>query len=183
MAHTAVKTPTKAAEFIIAHNRQFEEAMLQLQHAILIKTQQVFSVQYQRLTRLNTAIVNNARTYIGHHKDALVRVSATLVTKPKIMTANRQHELATTVWTLQIFKAAYVKSQQASLQHYVSVIRLMSPENVLKKGFAIVKHNGNIIADTAAVAEGDAIEVILSGKNIQSTVNSINDYDGSDFNI
>jgi len=38
MAHTSTKTPTKTAEFIIAHNRHFEDSILLLQKNIVIKT-------------------------------------------------------------------------------------------------------------------------------------------------
>ena len=71
MAHTSTKTPTKAAEFIISHNRQFEEELLILQKAVVIKSQQMLSVQMQRIHLANTTIVNQARTYINFHKDSL----------------------------------------------------------------------------------------------------------------
>ena len=40
MAHTSTKTPTKTAEFIIDHNRYFEDSLLMLQKNIIIKSQQ-----------------------------------------------------------------------------------------------------------------------------------------------
>eukprot|EP01118_Nematostelium_gracile_P010694 TRINITY_DN3723_c0_g2_i4.p1 TRINITY_DN3723_c0_g2~~TRINITY_DN3723_c0_g2_i4.p1 ORF type:complete len:228 (-),score=35.17 TRINITY_DN3723_c0_g2_i4:643-1326(-) len=40
MANTALKTPTKAAEFILANNRVFEEKLIHAQKRIIIKTQQ-----------------------------------------------------------------------------------------------------------------------------------------------
>lgn len=205
MAHTATKTPTKAAEFIIAHNRQFEDAVVVFQKAIIIKSQQLLSLQFQRLTIMNTGIVNNARTYINHHKDALVSnnqivinqtksllfkqrsaltlMTSTLVTKPKIMTGSKMHELKTIVSNINTFKASYLKNQQGYLAHYVSVINLMSPDNILKKGFAIVKHNGKITSDPKLFKEGENLEIILSEKSIQSTIQSINNHDGREFNL
>jgi exodeoxyribonuclease VII large subunit len=43
MAHTATKTPTRAAELIIDHNRAFEERIGSFQKSIIIKSQQAFS--------------------------------------------------------------------------------------------------------------------------------------------
>jgi exodeoxyribonuclease VII large subunit len=43
MAHTQTKTPTKAAEFIITHNKNYEDAILSFQKTIIIKSQQIFS--------------------------------------------------------------------------------------------------------------------------------------------
>ncbi len=61
MAHTHTKTPTKAAEFIIAHNRSFELGILALQQNIVIKSQQVFHAHYKELNELKNAISRNAR--------------------------------------------------------------------------------------------------------------------------
>ncbi|WP_315821970.1 exodeoxyribonuclease VII large subunit [Paraflavitalea speifideaquila] len=40
MAHTPLKTPTKVAEFLIAHNKAFEDRLGLLQHKLLVKVQQ-----------------------------------------------------------------------------------------------------------------------------------------------
>lgn len=205
MAHTATKTPTKAAEFIISHNRHFEDAVVNFQKSILIKSQQIFSVQYQRLSGLNNSIVNNARTYLNGHKDDLVHhkqivinktksliyhhqsrlglMATTLVTKPKIMTANKMHDLRHIVNNINTFKASYFKNQRGYLGHYVSVINLMSTDNIMKKGFAIVKRKGMITSNPADFSKGADMEVILAGKTIHSTVQNITDYHGSEFNI
>ncbi len=205
MAHTATKTPTKAAEFIISHNRNFEDAIVNFQKAILIKSQQMFSGQYQRLTNLNTSIVNNARTYLNGHKDALVNhrqivvnktktllynhqsrlalIATTMVTKPRILTGNKLHDLRHIINNINTFKTGYFKNQRGYLGHYVSVINLMSPDNIMKKGFAVVKQKGKITSNPAVFQPGSDMEIILSGKSIRSTVKSITDYDGHEFNI
>src|SRR5690606_10348650 len=64
MSHTATKTPTKAAELIISHNRNFEERLLQLQQIIVIKTQRMFSVNNQVLSQLKSIIVNETLTLL-----------------------------------------------------------------------------------------------------------------------
>jgi exodeoxyribonuclease VII large subunit len=58
MAHTSTKTPTKAAEFIIAHNRAFEDNLIGTQKMILIKTYQMINHHKDRLVRLNQITIN-----------------------------------------------------------------------------------------------------------------------------
>lgn len=205
MAHTQTKTPTKAAEFIITHNKQFEDAILNFQKSILIKSQQTFSAYYQRLTALNTSIINNSRTFLNDYKDKLVLnnqtvinktktllfqnksnlsfIASTLVSKPKAITSNKLNDLANTLSNINSFKTSYLRNQRGYLGHFVSVINLMSPKNILKKGFAIVKHNGEVTSNPDVLSPGSEMEVILMDKSIKSTVKSKSNYNGSEFNL
>ena len=205
MAHTQTKTPTKAAEFIITHNKSFEDSILDFQKFILIKSQQTFSSHYQRLATLNSFVTNTARTFLNSHKDSLVRnnqiiinntktilsanksslsfIASTLVSKPRIITGNKLNDLTNTFNNIVSFKAAYLRNQRGYLNHYVSLINMMSPANILKKGFAIVKSNGEVTSNPDSFAPGSEMEVILSGKSIKSTVKSKSNHNGNEFNI
>ncbi len=205
MAHTQTKTPTKAAEFIITHNRHFEDAILNFQKSILIKSQQTFSSFYQRLTSLNTSIVNNSRTFLNDYKDALVNnnqivinktktllfqyknslsfIASTMVSKPKVITGVKLNELANTLNNINSFKASYFRNQRGYLGHYVTFINSNLPKNILKKGFAIVKHNGDVTSNPDVFKPGSEIEVILLDKSIKSTVKSKSNHNGSEFNL
>jgi len=205
MAHTPTKTPTKAAEFIIAHNRAYEDALLSFQKNILIKSQQLFSNHFQRLAALNSMVVNNTRNILSHykdslvqinrvtvntsksilfnHKNALVSISSQIVSKPRIILYNRVHDITHTLNNLKTFSAMYLKNQRGYLGHYVSVIKMMSPDNILKKGFAIVKSNNKITGNPDDIKTGSDMEVILGDTRIQSTVKQKTHYDGTEFDI
>lgn len=205
MAHTPTKTPTRAAEFIIAHNKQFEDAILGFEKNIVIKSQQIFASRYQRLTDLKSFITNKTRTLINEHKDVLVNNNqiiinktktllserrnalmltvSTLLSKPKVITGNRLNDLSNTFNNIIAFKTNYLKNQKGYLGHFVSVINLMSPKNILKKGFAIVKYKDEVTSNPEVFQPGSEMEVILSGKSIKSTVKSNTKHDGNEFNI
>ncbi len=205
MAHSPTKTPTKAAEFIIAHNHAFEEKVINLQKTVLIKSQQLFSTHFQALSALNTAIINQARTMIATHKDELtgynqvvinearailysrqrelLAVSGQVLSKPKIMVANRRNDLQNLVGNLQAFSRIYFQKKQAYIAHHETVFRLVSPANILKRGFAIVYHNGKVTASPDAITPGSNIKVLLTDTEINATVTSKNTTDGTEFNI
>jgi len=205
MAHTSTKTPTQAAEFIINHNRAFEDKVLNFQKSIVIKSQQLISINFQRLTSLNTLVVNKTRSLINDYKDNLIRAnqitinksksilfkktsqlnsaSTSIITKPRILTANKLNDISNLNKNIKSFTIKYSQSQRAYLGHYVSVIRMMSPNNILKKGFAIVKKEGAVTSNANLFHLGSELEVILSSKSIKSTVKSNTDYNGNEFNI
>ena len=205
MANTETKTPTKAAEFIIAHNKNFEDKLLTLQKNILIKSQQLFSLNFQRLSSLNTNIVNNIRAIVSERKDELVstnqsiinstksilfsrksnlvNTSSEILTKPKIILYNRINDIKNTINNLKTFNAQYLKNERGYLGHYKKIIKMMSPDNILKKGYAIVKLNNKITSNPDNIVVGCDIDIILSSKVIKSTVKHKINYDGNEFNL
>ena len=205
MAHTATKTPTKAAEFILAHNRSFEEKVLTLQKAIIIKSQSIFLTNFQLLSQKNSVIVNTARNtlskskdgligfnqivtnksreFLHHYRIALNNISFQIISKPKILISNNQSNLANTVSNLRAFNTHYFKLKRGYLGHFVTMFKMISPESILMKGFAIVKINGRVTSDPSFIKVGEEMTVILSNKEIKSTVKSKTDYNGNEFNI
>jgi exodeoxyribonuclease VII large subunit len=69
------------------------------------------------------------------------------------------------------------------LGHYVSILKMMAPENILKKGFAIVKVNQKITSNPEDVGVGADIEVILADTQITATVKNKTKYDGTDYDL
>jgi exodeoxyribonuclease VII large subunit len=161
MAHTQTKTPTKAAEFIVAHNKRFEDDIVSLQKTILIKSQQLLS----------------------WHIQALTKVSSQILSKPKITLYNRIKDIESKIDNLGTFTAMYLKNQHGNLGHFVSILKVMAPENILKKGFAIVKVNQKITSNPSDIGVGEDIEVILADTQITATVKNKTKYDGTDHDL
>ena len=192
MVHTSTKTPTKAAEFIISHNRQFEDSVVGLQKAIIIKSQQLLGNAIQRINSSNIIIINRSRTLIGYYKDKmqsfnqivinktktilyerqtnLVTLLNKLLSKPKIISAHRQSELQNLVNNLKIFSNKYLINKRGYLGHYDSVIRLVSPQNILKRGFAIISQNGTILKNPESISIGDTIKITMAEYEMNSKI-------------
>lgn len=192
MAHSPTKTPTKAAELIIAHNKSFEDAVTGLQQTILIKSQQLFSGHYQALASLNAAVINQSRTILHRHQEMLhgyhslvshgsrsilqdhqrelITLSGTILSKPRIMVAGKQNDLTNLVANIRSFNRLYTQNKHARLTNYETLFKLMSPMNILKRGFAIVYANDKIINSGLPVAPGSAISVRLHDASLEATV-------------
>jgi len=205
MAHTQTKTPTKAAEFIIAHNRSFEDNILQLQKTIVIKSQQIFLHNFQilanaksniatnvrnllseekdTLTISNQTIINSSKTILYNNRRQLLTTSAQITSKPKIIVYNRINDIKNTISNLKTFSAQYLRSQKGYLGHYSSNIKMMAPENILKKGYAIIKINDKITSNPDDIKLNSDISIILADTLIKTTVKQKSKYNGNDFNI
>ena len=161
MAHLATKTPTKAAEFIIGHNRTFEEALVVFQKNIIIKSQQQFSGGFQRLGQLHSLIVNQSRSVLY----------------------SRSIELTTLASNIKTFRSIFIKNQQTHLGHLATMIRVLSPENTLNRGYAIVRVDRRITSDPEQLVIGQDVEILMRSTIITATVKSKENNHGKDFDL
>ncbi len=205
MAHSPTKTPTRSAELIIAHNRAFEEGLLNFQKRVLIKSQQLFSSNFQFLSHLNSMIVNKSRNILINHRGrvdqlnqavvnssksilyryntSLVNISSQLLIKPRIIISNKARDIHNLTANLRTFYTLYLKNQQGYLGHFTSLIKLVSPENTLKRGFTLVKINNKIVSTADGIGAGTEILVVFSRDELKVTVNSKSPHHGNEFDL
>jgi exodeoxyribonuclease VII large subunit len=205
MAHTHTKTPTKAAEFIIAHNRSFELGILSLQQNIVIKSQQLFYAYYKELSELKNAISRNARELVQLHSEELRRTNHQIVSSSRAVLYGHQknlilsaHQLAQSPRMLfqqqkndlgniknSIINTAseYLRHEKLTLDYQKKNIGIMSPQNILRKGYAIVKTGGKIISTAENIESGQEIEVILGDAKLKSIVKEKIQYDGRETDL
>lgn len=157
MAHTAMKTPTKSAEFIIEHNRRFEEKLITLQQQIIIKAQQ----------------------YLHANQIILANLSANMLSQPKITIGAKRQQLANILSNIRTFQSMYFKNKRGYVGHYESVIRLVSPVNTLRRGFALVLQNGKIVSEPELLAPHTDITIILKETELTAMLKDKKPYHGS----
>ena len=204
MAHTATKTPTECAEHIIAHNRNFEDQLMALRQRIILRAQQQINgaeraqrQTEQRLTqtvqwRLGDERTNNeqlmyrlfhaVRNRISEEKQTLGRSSIILSLTPERLV---RCDDALQQQTLQLNKQVRytIEQQQRELTHLTSIIRLSSPDEALKRGFAILKKDGKIITDPSPLNPGDEIDITLKDTEITTRIIQKSPRNGNEFDL
>ena len=84
---------------------------------------------------------------------------------------------------LSVASSNQLLTEKRAVRSVVALINVISPQNILRKGFAIVKSSGEITSDPSKFTLGSEIEIILRSQNIKATVNTKKDYHGNDFNL
>jgi exodeoxyribonuclease VII large subunit len=161
VAHTSVKTPTKAAEFIIAQNRTYEDAMISFEKSIVIQSQQLLAM----------------------HKEFLAEAKSKMIERSKAIIYDRQTELNEMSNSLQNFCRYYFRQEGTKLNSMIGLVNAFSPLNILRKGFAIVKMNDKIEVDTDKINIGDKVLLIMHGTEFKASIESKKKYDGSEYNV
>ena len=183
MAHTSTKTPTKAAEFIISHNRNFEDRLTDIQKMILIKTYQMINHHKDRLVQLNQSTINTSRHLLHGHHNHILQLSGLILTNPRILISNKRKDLSNLTQNMQSYSRMYFLNKTGNIAHFQSVMRIMSPQNILNKGFAILKVNGKITSNADLISVGEELTIRLADSEIKTTVKSKSVYDENEFNL
>lgn len=183
MAHTATKTPTKVAELLIAHNRNFEEALTQLQQQMLIKTFQLMSQHKEQLNKLNQVVTNEVKTQLHEQHRKMINLSGMVLSNPRIIISNRKKDLNNLLANIKSFNRIYFTNKQAYIGHFAGVVRLMNPQNILNKGFAIVSVEGKISNDADEIVTGTEIVVRMATAELKAKILSKTPKNGKEFEL
>jgi exodeoxyribonuclease VII large subunit len=176
-----------------------------MQQHIVIRSQQLFLHHFKVLEELKGNISRNAKELLSQHKQQLVFTHQRIASAAKDilyeyqqklslkaqmtaqssqnMVRRRKSDMDYLAGSLKLFTAGYFKSRNLHLNHMLKSITLMSPQNILKKGYAIVKTNGKIAASTEYIKQGDDIEVILHDTILKSTVKEKIHYHGRETDL
>ncbi|WP_375444968.1 exodeoxyribonuclease VII large subunit [uncultured Fibrella sp.] len=126
LCHQSVKTPTKAAVFLIEHNRLFEENCLQMAY---------------RVAEASRVAMQSAREEIDNLTDRFRYGTQT-----------------------------YLRNRHIELTDKTTTIRHLDPINVLRRGYAMLSRNGQILTRADAFQPGDTVEAQFADGTIQLTV-------------
>ncbi len=175
VAHTRVKTPTAAAEYLITH---------------VLETA-------SRLEALHESVVSATTTFLQTERHRMERLSGRL---PLLLTMRKQHEEHLLVSLEQrmeqasftgLGKAAYrlellerqlrqsclnrLVKENHRLQLMDKVMEHASPERLLKRGYSITLYNGKAVTDETQLQAGDELETILAKGKVKSVVSLTTD--------
>jgi exodeoxyribonuclease VII large subunit len=135
------------------------------------------------LVRINQVVIQRSTEIIHQRKNELLSASAHVTHKPRLQVAKRRHELEMQVNNLHTFRIQYLKNKALHLQHLELMIRMASPEQTLKRGFAIVKHEGKVISDASALKVDDQLVIEMRDSDITTQITAIKENDERAYHI
>ena len=199
MAHTSLKTPTQAAEFIIARNRDFTDRISLLEKSITLRAQQYVSAYQHDIVALQHTLKQTAQARLNMEDNALQRRANDLVhigqikllheqlhliylkdqfiQRPQQLLFEQHSELDKHNTKLRSDYFLNLSKRNQEVEMRAMMLRLFSPENILRKGFAIVKRKGKVTDVNAAINIGEEVQIITAKEDLTATVTTKNEYD------
>lgn len=192
VAHTSVKTPTAAAEFIVDHFAEAAHELRELQHRLVRSVSE--RLQHERATLnmysksaatlASMSLRNNAMLIAMHSKQLPLAVGHRLAQHRQTLSA-QVHRVALVAKSstfaahvrlerqpqrIKMATNALIERQKAKLGHAETITKHLNPFNLLERGYSITYYNGKAIANGAALRPGDRITTRLHLGIIESTV-------------
>lgn len=170
VAHRAFKTPTEVGSSVIQHmqlawdelysqvgsigeqvNRTLglaERELALVERTMKGRSEQLIAVSREILNAITTTIGNDVRFTMQRSNDALLVLS------------DRTAQLST----------ALLKTQEAEWTRTTELIRALHPQNVLARGFAIVRLDGKAVKLAGPIASGSELDIELQEGRLKATV-------------
>lgn len=192
VAHTRGKTPTAVAEVFIALAMKSATEVMELQEHVANIAQAVMFQEQSDLLTLSNALVHRSTLFL--QRESATVQTLTMNTRHLFRQALQQ-EIAGLQQTSSNVKhfikqgmrdeATSIKQTALALQHAVrqkireevhvvnslaQFVHMVSPQNILKRGYTLSLKEGKVITSIADVKEGDTLETLFKDGAARSLV-------------
>ena len=148
IAHTRVKTPTAAAEYLIARMDKCADALDEMSARLMESVRRLLLWEHQRMERLRQRIPSAVYKRIADAKYGL-------------LSAQRD---------LQMVSRQFLSVKKHRLELLQQRLNDALPEKQLARGYSITLKNGKAVKDASALKEGDTLVTLLYKGKVESVI-------------
>lgn len=172
VANMRVKTPTAAAEWLIARGlnaldelRRIGADILQIVSDRLSGCKERMSYLEGLIPSLSSAVVQRNKSKIQSDLLALASVGSRRIT-PEIARLNHVKEVIESVTKIVI------ERKRTRLDTISELIDVISPQATLRRGYSITRINGHVVSSVSQITSDAILETTLTDGTIKSTINN-----------
>jgi exodeoxyribonuclease VII large subunit len=173
VAHSPTKTPTQAAEFIIDHNLEFEEAVAGLRELIILRTNNLLTKQHRRLDHAGAIVTNGTIQLLHTAENRVTRLRERISSNVQSRLQRELQRLGETKRNLPALSRRLFEKQNHRLDLLAERMKLLDPSQVLKRGYAMILKNSQPIISAGSATAGDELKILMQDGTIQARVNSV----------
>jgi exodeoxyribonuclease VII large subunit len=170
VAYQTTKTPTEAANFLIQHNRDFEELILSQGDLIAQKATNMIIKQQRKLDHFGMILNNGTMQVINAAENRLTRMRERLHTGVVYQISNQSKKLDEEAKRLPKFVRAFMQKQDQQLTLLNTKITMLNPISILKRGYALIIKEGKTILSASQLTPGDEIEIVMHDGKLKSKI-------------
>lgn len=196
VAHRNAITPTELADFLLQHFHDFAVPMQRAEEKIVAHARQVLQdentafrhlVRFMRsvtenhllqhknqLQQFSQDIVREARYIVRRSREQQEQVKLAISKRSVYLLQNKKQEVSMQALRVQKEAANLLRSEKTKLESTENSVRLLSPQNILKRGYSLTFFQGKALKSAAGLAPGDEIITMLEDGSVTSTVSQTN---------
>ena len=172
IAHTRVKTPTAAAEFLIHHQEAELDALEEFSSRLTGQTTLLLQNETTRLKLLASKIPVLFSTVKAREEMRLHRLSASVANNSIQSLEQAKSKVALLDKQMGLLAPLLLQNERKRIELMESKLESASPNRILRLGFSITRVGGKAVRDANEVKEGDEIETTLASGTLRSIVKS-----------
>lgn len=192
VAHRSLKTPTAVADFLIECMSNAESHLNEMSSEIIKSSKEIFEMSRQRIESCRIRLIPVARMMISEIKEELsgmiiemINIGKEYIVRAGLFPANQisrintasrsflmHNNSALTVRNQKIItsSANLLKGTNSKIDALENSLKILDPENVLKRGYTITSLRGKIIKSGSQVKKDDLISTLFSDGQVASRV-------------
>ena len=170
VSHTRVKTPTAAAEFLVARLKEISDFLDHATNIIRSACDQSIRTAGQQLIAMSSRLNDAVRSITEHKKRNLLLLGTALRETVKITTERKRLQLQNDDRRLTDALPLLFERKRNRLALALQRLAAIDPKILLKRGYSITTLNGKIIKDANQLTAGDEIETTLKNGKVKSIV-------------
>lgn len=172
IAHTRVKTPTAAAEFLIHHQEAELDVLEEFSARLTGQTTLLLQNETTRLKLLASKIPVLFSTVKAREEMRLHRLSASMANNSIQSLEQAKGKVALLDKQMGLLAPLLLQNERKRIELMESKLESASPNRILRLGFSITRVGGKAVRDANEVKEGDEIETTLASGTLRSIVES-----------
>jgi exodeoxyribonuclease VII large subunit len=161
VAHTFLKTPTKAAQFLVDLVRRFIDNLMSLQEDIKIRASDCLRNKKKDLETMAVKIDSFMPRYFRFHREELLEKKHHLINCLKVYLIEEKQELERVSRLLPSAVGRIFRRSYQYLGYINDKIKLLDPKNILKRGYSITFKDKKVLKSSKDTCEGDIIVTTL----------------------
>lgn len=156
-------------QLIVAQQNRLNIARIQLanQSEIFLKNQQT------ELRQILIEVKNKTNRFVTHQSHLLDHSGNKLNFVFREQVIKNTNQLKQYQQLLKIETLETIRTEKRNLNSIQEKLRLVDPQNIIKRGYSLSLINGKIVKSVGQVKEGDRLETRLSDGMLESTVEKI----------
>ncbi len=192
VAHQALKTPTAVADFFIECMNKAENHLIEMSSEIIERSEIILEGNRQRIDSFKMKLIPVARIMLSEIKEQLsgtiiemINVGKEYILKAGLIPANQKSKLYSGSRSFLSMKDSQLRQAKQNLIGSTGIflnrlgiklpgldnsLKILDPENVLRRGYTITSLNGKIIRLSSQLMNSNLIKTRFTDGSVSSRV-------------
>ena len=170
VAHTRVKTPTAAAEFLVNHLRRTAERLETFAQCVYQEVPLMLSRERERLDSWMARIPARVQMCLQREGFAQERLVKRLEMSVLACLQSERHRQELCLQRVENALSVRMQVERHRLELFSQRVKAASPDLLLKRGYSMTLKDGKAVTDASLLQPGDVVETRLAKGRFKSKV-------------